>query len=191
LELGKNWFYEELRKTAPVETNSGWETKEMRDAAGLKKSGNKMAPVFESHCVDSWVMANSWTGGHIKPDNMRLMCLVPLRFHRRQLHVLHPAKGGFRKFYGGTRSLGFKRGSLVKHPKWKMVYVGGTREKRINLYSLCDGKMLTRAAKPFDCNFLTYNSWRWSFPSLPMTNKLSFVGERSITRKERASLSIL
>ena len=162
LELGKNWFYSELRRIAPVETNSGWETKQMRDAAGLKKSGNKMAPVFESHCVDSWVMANSWTGGHIQPDNKSLMCLAPLRFHRRQLHALQPSEGGIRRPYGGTRSLGFKRGSLVKHPKHGKVYIGGTMKDRITLHSLSDGKRLTQLAEPEDCKFLAYNSWRWN-----------------------------
>jgi hypothetical protein len=105
LEVGKAWFYEELRKIAPVDTNSGWETKEMRDVAGLKKSGNKMAPIFEAHCVDSWVMANDWVGGHVQPDNKNIMCISPIQFHRRQLHALQPSAGGVRRSYGGTRSL--------------------------------------------------------------------------------------
>ncbi len=160
LEYGKTWFYEELRKTAPVDTNSGWDTKQMRDAAGLKKSKNKMAVSFDSHCVDSWVMANSWTGGHIQPDNTRIMCLFPLQFHRRQLHYLQPSKGGVRRPYGGTRSLGFKRGSLVKHPKYGTVYVGGTAQGRISLHSMADGRRLCQNAVLSDCKFLAYNSWR-------------------------------
>jgi len=35
----------------------------------LKKFKSKLADKFECHNVDSWVLANSITGGHIKPDN--------------------------------------------------------------------------------------------------------------------------
>ena len=179
LEVGKAWFYEELRKLAPVDTNSGWETKQMRDAAGLKKSGNKMAPAFEAHCVDSWVMANSWTGGHIQPDNKNILCLAPLHFHRRQLHDLQPPRGGIRRPYGGTRSLGFKRGSLVKHPKWGLVYIGGTTKDRVSLHSVADGKRLSQKAMSSDCSFLAYNSWRWTLPEEQRFQKTESVYEKS------------
>ena len=160
LEVGKKWFYEELGKIAPVRLKQGWETKELRDALGLKKSGNKMAEVFSAHCVDSWVLANSWTGGHLRPDSTRLLCIAQLRFHRRQLHMLQPAEGSVRKPYGGTRSLGFKRGSLVKHPKYGVVYVGGTMGDHLSLHSFEDGRRLCQNARPAGCKFLTYNSWR-------------------------------
>jgi len=160
LEVGKQWFYAELSKLAPVETKSGWETKELRDAFGLKKIGNKQAEVFEAHCVDSWVLVNWWTGQHIKPDNKRLLCVTPLRFHRRQLHRLEPDKGRVRRSYGGTLSHGFKRGSLVKHPKWGLAYVGGWLKGRISLHSLADGRRLCQNAKPSEVQFLAFNSWR-------------------------------
>jgi len=80
LEVGKQWFYDELRKLGHVETRQGWETKELRNAYGLKKSGNKMVETFEAHCVDSWVLANWWVGGHIKPDNKEMLFVTPLHF---------------------------------------------------------------------------------------------------------------
>jgi hypothetical protein len=131
----------------------------MRDAKGLKKIGSKTAKDFRAHCVDSWVLASSVVGGE-KPENTRLMCVTPLRFHRRQLHALQPARGGIRRPYGGTRSLGFKRGSLVKHPKYGVAYVGGTMNGRLSLHSLEDGKRLCQNAKSSDCQFLAYASWR-------------------------------
>ena len=121
LEVGKNWFYEQLRKLAPVDTKKGYETKELRDAAGLKKTSKKLDETFEAHAVDSWVLANSYTGGHIKPDNTKILCVAPIDFRRRQLHLLQPAKGGERRRHGGTRSLGLQRGSIVKHPKHGMA----------------------------------------------------------------------
>ncbi len=119
-----------------------------------------MAEVFEAHCVDSWVLANWLVGGHVKPDNQDLLCLTPLRFHRRQLHVLQPAKSGIRKPYGGTKSQGYERGSLVKHIKLGVMYVGGQMKDRLSLHDIETGKRVTQMAKPLDCKFLTYNNWR-------------------------------
>jgi hypothetical protein len=160
LQVGKQWFYDHLQALAPVYLKQGWETKALRDALGLKKTKDKTAEIFAAHCVDSWVLANAWTGGHSEPDNTRLLCVTPLRFHRRQLHRLQPESGGIRKRYGGTRSHGFKRGSLVRHPRWGVAYVGGYQDDRISLHAVDTGTRLTRRAKPSDCRFLTFNTWR-------------------------------
>lgn len=161
LEVGKRWFYEELGKLSRVETRAGYETKALRERWGLKKSGDKMSGKFEAHCVDSWALANSEVGGHEEPDDREMMYVAPLQFHRRQLHRMKPRKGGVRYRYGGTRSMGFKRGSLVKHAKWGLCYVGGTRKARISLHDLKTGKRLTQYARPEDCTFLSYSSWRF------------------------------
>jgi len=161
LEVGKRWFYQQLSKLGQVLTCSGWETKQMRSALGLKKTSKKTAEVFEAHCVDSWLLANSVVGGQIQPDNKQLLLVVPLRFHRRQLHRLQPSKQGKRVAYGGTLSLGLKRGSLVKHLKYGLTYVGGSSNDRLSLHHLADGKRLTQSARKEDVKFLTYCSWRF------------------------------
>jgi hypothetical protein len=160
LQMGKAWLYSGLEKLARVIRKQGWETKALRDALGLKKTRRKLAEIFEAHCVDSWALANWYTGGHTEPDNTRLLCVTPLRLHRRQLHRLQPEKGEMRKPYGGTLSHGFKRGSLVKHSKLGITYVGGYLKDRISLHSLTDGKRLCQNAKPSDCKFLAFNAWR-------------------------------
>ena len=160
LEVGKCWFYAELVKIASLLTRPGYHTKEMRDELGLKKSKQKMSDTFDAHCVDSWCLANFYTGGHQKPDNMSMLYLVPLRFHRRQLHRLEPALGGTRAPYGGTRSLGFKRGSWVKHPKYGLCYLGGSSAGTISLHAMQTGTRLTQTAQPADLSFLCTASWR-------------------------------
>ena len=77
---------------------------------------------------------------------------------------MQPIKGGIRRDYGGTRSFGLKRGSLVKHQKYDICYVGGSSKNRISLHSVNDGGRLCRNAKPQDCKFLTYNIWRVAIP---------------------------
>lgn len=160
LEMGKTWFYEELGKLGRVDLKEGYETHELRTALGLIKSSNKLATKFSAHCVDSWVLANDWVGGHVKPDNEALLVVTPIRFHRRQLHYLQPGLGSTRGRYGGTMSHGLKRGSRIRHAKFGVVYVGGFIKDRLSLHSLATGIRLTQVAKPADCKFLTYNSWR-------------------------------
>lgn len=160
LEIGKEWFYAELGKLAPVHKKQGWETKAISDSLGLKKSNSKLAERFDAHCVDSWVLANSLTGGHAVPDNTELLLITPLRFHRRQLHAMQAGKNGQRRSYGGTRSQGLKRGSLVRHEKRGVCYVGGTSGGCISLYEISTGKRLGQRFKAKDCRFLTFNSWR-------------------------------
>jgi hypothetical protein len=160
LEVGKNWFYKEIEKIGILKTKRGYETKELRDDLGLKKNKSKLADKFECHNVDSWVLSNWCVGGHLFPDNTNIIKLIPLQFHRRQLHVLQPSKGGIRKSYGGTRSLGFKRGSLIKHKKYGLCYIGGTSRNRISVHSLKNGERLAQSIKPQDCIFKTYLSTR-------------------------------
>ncbi|BAY42711.1 hypothetical protein SAMD00079811_02890 [Scytonema sp. HK-05] len=172
IEVGKQWFYYQLRLIANLETRTGFDTYETRQELGLKKSKNKLSNKFDAHCVDSWVLANWYVGGHISPDNMTLIEIMPLEFHRRQLHRLQHQAGHIRPRYGGTISAGFKRGSIVKHPKYGFAYVGGWQEsptkkdpdrKTMSLHSLDTGKRLCQNALPTDCKFLSYNSWRLSY----------------------------
>lgn len=169
LEVGKRWFYSELSKIAHLETRSGQDTYALRQSLGLKKSKQKLSNKFEAHCIDSWVLVNWYVEGHSQSDNTQLIEVVPLEFHRRQLHRLQHSTGHIRSRYGGTLSAGFKRGSIVKHIKYGVCYVGGWQEsstkkdpqrKTISLHSLNTGKRLCQNAIPTDCKFLSYNSWR-------------------------------
>ena len=160
LEVGKKWFYAELEKLGKVVLRQGFETCELRKNLGLEKVKNKLSHNFHAHCVDSWVLANSWVGGLLVPENKQVFLLSQPKFHRRQLHALQPAKGGERRNYGGTRSLGFKRGALVLHPKYGICYVGGTSHGLISVHALDTGHRISRSIKITDCKFLTFNTWK-------------------------------
>jgi hypothetical protein len=141
------------------------------DALELKKSKQKLADTFSAHCLDRWVLANWYVGGHLAVDNTAMLYLVPLHFHRRQLHRFQPEKGGVRMPYDGTLSLGFKREARVKHRRWGVCYVGGCLKGRLSLHHLQDGKRLCQNARPEDCLLLTLSSWRVRkgvSPSLPV-----------------------
>jgi hypothetical protein len=160
LEVGKKWFCDELKKLGKIELKEGWWTAEERTFYGLKKTKSKMSESFDAHNVDSWVLANWKVGGHIKPDNTEIIRMIPLEFHRRQLHKFQPAKGGKRKREGGTMSLGFKKGSMVKHKKYGICYIGGNLRGRLSLHALKDGQRLCQNAKTEDAKLLAYSSFR-------------------------------
>lgn len=163
LEVGKKWFYQQCRKLSILHLFDGFEhTYQTRQALGLKKAKNKLSTDFNAHCVDSWVLAYLVVGGDAEPDNRNVVEFIPLRFHRRQLHRLEHGKGHIRSPYGGTMSMGFKRGGIARHPKWGVTYIGGSSKERVSLHSIQTGKRLTQNAKPADIKFLAYNSWRWN-----------------------------
>ena len=152
-----------------LSTKAGHYREELRDLLGLKKSKNKLADKFSAHCVDSWVLANWYVGGHNQPDNTKLLLVISWQFHRRQLHRLQHAAPHERARYGGTISAGFKRGSIVKYPKYGLCYIGGfmhspnkkqPNRQVVSLHCLKKGLRLTQNANPTDLRFLTYNSWR-------------------------------
>jgi hypothetical protein len=173
LEAGKQYFYTELRRVGlNVKTRQGSETQQLREAHGLKKLRNKSKPIFETHCVDSWTLAASATGAQ-QPTTRRLHYLVPLRWHRRQLHKLQPSTGAVRRREGGTISLGLKRGTLVKHIKYGFCYIGGNMKGRLSLHSLKTGRRITQRATRKDFKVLTRIAFRTQF--LPPLKQVGFL----------------
>jgi hypothetical protein len=160
LEVGKEYFYAEIRKFAKLWTREGYQTAETRKFLGLRKTSDKMAMSWIAHCVDAWCLAYDVIGGDDAPDDTQVLHVTPFAFRRRQLHLLQPAKGGKRREHGGTRSLGYRRGSYVRHPKYGVTYVGGTMDDRVSLHSIVSGKRLTQSARPDQLKFLAYSSWR-------------------------------
>lgn len=156
LEVGKHWFSEQIRlMELPLHKYQGFETAEMRRSYGFKKNPNKDKKDFYTHAMDAWCLANEVVGGHTDIDNERTIYLKPLMFHRRKLHEILPKKEGKRRNYGGTMSVGLKRGTLVKHPKWGLTYIGGTDGNRISLHDVSTGKRLCQNARTTDIRICT------------------------------------
>lgn len=167
LDVGKNWFYSELQKLGKLITIKGMITSLWRDYFGVIKIYKKLSDSFYAHCVDSWTMAtvNLYLNSNlkvpkVKPDNTRILYLKPISYLRRQLHDFQANKEGERiRRRGGTRSLGFKKGSIVRYKKLGICYVGGCIKKHISLHRISTGKTITRRSNPTDCKFLCYNNW--------------------------------
>ncbi len=162
VQVGKEHLYRLLRELGlEVHLKEGWQTKELREQYGLKKTKSKSKQSFESHAVDAWVMAASVSGAE-QPTCTRLWYVVPAVLHRRQLHRLQASKGGMRKPYGGTRSLGLKRGTLVKHKQYGLCTIGGFDRKKqtVSLHDYRTNKRLTQGAKGEACRGFTWVAFR-------------------------------
>ena len=154
LEVGKHWFYAEIEKRWQLLTLEGWETKEIRERLGLKKSSKKLSETFEAHCVDSWCLAYDAVGGDGVVDNTDIFCISPIPIRRRELHRQNPQKGGKRPRYGGTTFNGLVKNTLVRHIKYGLTRISGFGRQGISLYSL-EGKRLCQNAKACDFTVLT------------------------------------
>lgn len=162
LQIGKEHLYRLLRERGlTVHLKEGWQSKELREQHGLKKTSSKSKQSFDSHAVDAWVMAASVSGAK-QPSWTRVWYLVPAILNRRRLHMLQAAKGGKRRPQGGTRSLGLKRGTIVQHSTYGLCTVGGFDRKKqaISLHSYRTNKRVTQGAKVEACRVLTWAAFR-------------------------------
>jgi hypothetical protein len=162
VQVGKDHLYRLLGAMGlTLRTYEGWQTKDLRERYGLKKSKIKRCRSFESHAVDAWLLAASATGAS-EPTCRRLWYVVTIRLHRRQLHRQQCAPGGVRHPYGGTRALGFKRGTLVWHPRYGLASVGGCdrRKGTLSLHAYRTNKRLTQKAKGTTLVRLTWTPYR-------------------------------
>jgi len=173
IQAGKNWLYSRLRATGvELRLVEGMDTYNLRQSLGLQKSKNKLATIFSAHCVDSWVLANSYVGGHISPELIEVLVLKPLSICKRQLHRFNPSKGGNRQRYGGSMSTGVKKGTLAIHPKHGKCYTGGYHSKTgLTLHTLISGQRLCRNAKVSDLQLVAYSPWVLLVPSTLSNHK--------------------
>ena len=162
VQVGKEHLYRLLREMGlTVHLKAGWQTQELREQFGLKKTKSKSKQTFESHALDGWVLAASVSGAG-RPTCRKLWYVLPALLHRRQLHCFQACKGGRRKPYGGTRSLGYKRGTLVRHPRYGLCTVGGfdRRKQTLSLHAYRTNHHLTQGASIKDCRALTWVAFR-------------------------------
>src|SRR6266567_1445623 len=125
----------------------------------------------QKHCESRWdsrKRARSWQRSGKRTVSMPGYSPPALWAGRRSQIIegwsvsarFEPEKGGKRKPYGGTLSLGIKRGTLVKHPTWGKAYVGGTMDGKLSLHDPETGKRLTQSANVADCRLIKLLRWK-------------------------------
>jgi hypothetical protein len=159
LEVGKKYFEKKINELhLEFHKFQGYSTSKWRKAAGYKKTSKKLDDVWEAHNVDSHCLCEMAYCHTIKPSKKIYRCDF-LQFSRRQLHVTNALKGGVRKLYGSTISMGIPRGMLVRHPKYELCLIGGNSKGRLSVHSRMDNKRLAQNVKKEDCILLEKQVW--------------------------------
>jgi len=112
IEIGKKWFYEELKKLIPdVRLIKGHETSVRRKQLGLSKSGNKEERNPEAHVNDCIAMGSIILGigmdyNTVLRQGINFDIITRPKYSRRKLNHEEPHKKpnreGTRKRFGGT-----------------------------------------------------------------------------------------
>ena len=157
------------RKAVAIAKLQGWETKEIRDRLGLKKSSDKLAETFDAHCVDSWCLAYHTVGGVSTPDNTAVFCIAPIPIKRRCLHREQEAKGRKRNRYGGTRCLNTVKNALVRHVKHGLLRVSGHQNGKLTLSEINSSKQVVLQANPQDYRILRRINFKYKHGCLTTT----------------------
>ena len=176
LEVGKQWFYTEIRKHWQLLTLQGWQTKEIRDRLGLKKSSEKMSETFDAHCVDSWCLAYQSIGGHPIPDNTDIFCIAPIPIKRRCLHREQESRGRKRNRYGGTRCLQTVKNALVRHAKHGLLRVSGHQNGKLTLSEIHSSKQVVLQAKANEYTILKRLNFKYN-ATTSQTERIGSCGE--------------
>jgi len=154
LEVGKKWFEEQVKSlNLGFYKFKGYDTKSQRDYRGFKKTTSKLVDKWEAHNVDSHCLLELLFND-INPFKGLLKCNF-FKWHRRNLHQQQIKKGGIKQPYGGTLSLGIKRGTLVDHLKWGKVIVGGSSKGRLSLHDVFTNRRLCQNVKLKDVTIFT------------------------------------
>ncbi|HAZ46461.1 MAG TPA: hypothetical protein DDW76_32495 [Cyanobacteria bacterium UBA11369] len=155
--VGQKIMLEWLRQLAPVVTQFGWQTANLRTHLKLKKQkADKSAQTPQTHAVDGIALAASqfvryqafhrlgedgyhWVGS-VRLSSSPFRVIARPNLFRRQLHFENFSKGGIRKRKGGTVTpWSFRSGDFVQAEKAGRVYrgwIGGLSEvnKVVSVY---------------------------------------------------------
>jgi len=158
VEIGKTMLYIELEKFGTLYKFEGWQTKELRDRDGLKKSSSKDKLSFDSHAVDAAVIAGEvigYVGDYNVPE---FWVFKRPNLRRRSLHLQNPQKGGIRRVHGGTWALGIRKNTVCI---WKdgVYRTGGSTKGRLSLHDMSiKAKRVTQSAKVEDLMLLYHQT---------------------------------
>jgi hypothetical protein len=112
VEVGKAMIEDWLRERAHLYLCSGIDTQGCRERYGYRKSSNKGAETFNSHCSDALAIATDlYVQEHIEPGPF---IVVDDRYRpvRRQLHDTQPSKDDIRQPYSTGNFKSIRKGTI-------------------------------------------------------------------------------
>jgi len=123
IEVGKTKIYEYIHARAFFQMYNGYDTPDIRETYGYRKSSSKNAEVFTSHCSDALAMAVDASCKQYVPEGSFIVVDDTYRSIRRKLHDSQFSKGGIRYKYSTGNFRGIRKGTMCAFGQ----IVGGTR----------------------------------------------------------------
>jgi len=123
IEVGKNRIGNWIKQRACLQLFLGYDTQYCRERYGYKKSGNKGAEVFNSHCSDALAIATDiYAQKHIEQGQF-IVVDDTYRPVRRRLHDTQFSAIHIRYPYSTGNFKGLRKGTICKYGQ----IVGGTK----------------------------------------------------------------
>ena len=114
VEIGKNKIYDWIKERACLQLFLGMDTETLRKKYSYKKSSDKSAETFNSHCSDALAIAvDLYAKEHVAPGQF-IVVDDTYRCVRRRLHYTQPSKGGIRYPYSTGNFKGIRKGTICK-----------------------------------------------------------------------------
>ena len=148
IEVGKKILYDYIRAkvgTGHLISFDGYDTMEFREKLNLKKSSDKSAKKFSTHCVDSFAIANELSSAI--PNKNLIYVDDNYRYIRRKLHDTQFAKGGIRAKYSTGNFKGIRKGTICEFGQ----IVGGTKQQAwYQDFEIRNGRKVCQKGKMFN-----------------------------------------
>lgn len=155
-EIGKTRikaFFAEHRAT--VYDFRGFETKDLREKYGYRKTSDKGADKFTAHCSDALALAvEVGPGWHVEPGNF-VVVDDTYRPVRRRLHDTQPAKSGIRSPYSRGTVFGLHKGLLIGLSNGKQGRLCGEIKGGYRYYGVNGSRQSTKKLSWISTHFIT------------------------------------
>lgn len=154
MEMGKTKirrFFESMG--AEVFNFRGFETKKLRCIYGYKKTSNKSADCFSSHCSDALSIACEVGPGLYVPPCPLIVVDDTYRPIRRFLHDSQFSKGGIRYNRASGNVFGLRKGLLVGSYTGKIGVICGEHRGRYRFYDRFGNRQEARRLSWVSTNF--------------------------------------
>jgi hypothetical protein len=120
----------------------GFETAELRQKYGYKKTKIKNADKFSAHCSDSLALAVDVNCGERVPEGPFIVVDDTYRFYRRKLHYTQFLKDGIRKIFASGSVSGIGKGVIIGTNKGHIGQLCGRSKNSFLYYNVAKKRQL-------------------------------------------------
>jgi hypothetical protein len=155
VEIGKTRLQNWIRERAELVLYQGWQTQELRQQYGYRKTSVKNADKFTAHCSDALTLACAVGHGASVEPGWFIVVDDTYRPVRRRLHDTQPAPGGRREPYSTGTVFGLRKGLLIGARNGNVGRLSGKLPQGIRYYDKSGKRQSTTALRWISTQFIT------------------------------------